>query len=43
MDQRYNTPGETSAELKKALGKSKGRQNPNMSDAEAKLKFNGKK
>jgi hypothetical protein len=43
MDKRYNTPGETSQELKKALGKSKPSQNPNMSEAEARLKFPGKK
>jgi hypothetical protein len=43
MDKRYNTPGETSQELKKALGKSKPNQNPNMSEAEAKMKFQGKK
>jgi hypothetical protein len=43
LDKRYNTPGETSQELKKALGKSKPSQNPNMSEAEAKLKFQGKR
>ncbi|CAG9606765.1 hypothetical protein [Pseudoneobacillus rhizosphaerae] len=43
MDKRYNTAGETSQELKKALEKSKPSQNPNMSEAEAKMKFQGKK
>jgi hypothetical protein len=41
MDKRYNTPGEASQELKKALGKSKPSQNPNRSEAELRLK--GKK
>ncbi|WP_442597058.1 hypothetical protein [Neobacillus sp. D3-1R] len=43
MDKKYNTPGETSQELKKALANSKGRTNPNMSEAEARLKFQNKK
>jgi hypothetical protein len=43
MDKRYNTPGETSQELKKALGKSRPNQNPNQSEAEARLKSNEKK
>ncbi|HYK73371.1 MAG TPA: hypothetical protein VEV44_09655 [Pseudoneobacillus sp.] len=43
MDQKYNTPGETDQELKKALANSKGRKNPNMSEAEARLKFQKKK
>jgi hypothetical protein len=43
LDKRYNTPEETSQELKKALEKSKPSQNPNMSEAEAKMKFQGKK
>jgi hypothetical protein len=42
MDGRYNTSGESSAELKKTQAKSKPNQNPNMSEAEAKLKY-GKK
>lgn len=43
VDQKYNTPGETDQELKKALANSKGRKNPNMSEAEARLKFQNKK
>lgn len=43
LDTRYNTSGETSQELKKSLGKSKPSKNPNMSEAEAKMKFQGKK
>ena len=41
MDKRYNTPGETSNELKKALDQSKPSKHPTMSEAEKKLKFKG--
>ncbi|WML31143.1 hypothetical protein RCG24_04475 [Neobacillus sp. OS1-32] len=43
MDKRYNTGDDATVELKKALRKSEPRQQPNMSDAEMKLKFQGKK
>ncbi|MDR7237977.1 hypothetical protein [Neobacillus drentensis] len=43
MDQRYNTGDEANVELKKALNKSQPRSNPNMSEAEQKLKFPNKK
>jgi hypothetical protein len=43
MDQKYNTNDDATFELKKALNKSTPRNNPNMSEAESKLKFQGKK
>lgn len=43
MNQNNNTNDDVTAELKKALRKSVPRKNPNMSDAEMKLKFQGKK
>jgi len=43
MDGKYNTSDDATVELKKALHKSKPRQNPNMSEAEYKLKYQGKK
>ena len=43
MDKKYNTNDDASVELKKALSKSSPRKNPNMSDAEWKLKDQGKK
>jgi hypothetical protein len=43
MDGKINTGDDGAVELKKALRKSPPRQNPNMSDAEYKLKFQGKK
>jgi hypothetical protein len=43
MDQKYNTGDEANIELKKALRKSPPRDNPNMSEAERKLKFQNKK
>jgi hypothetical protein len=43
MDQRYNTDDDANVELKKALRKSPPRSNPNMSEAEQKLKFQNKK
>ncbi|WP_462413349.1 hypothetical protein [Neobacillus sp. Marseille-QA0830] len=43
MDKRYNTGDDASVELKKALNKSQPRSNPIMSDAEYKLKYQGKK
>ena len=43
MDKRYNTNDDATVELKKALRKSTPRQFPNMSDAEMKLKIQGKK
>jgi hypothetical protein len=42
MDKKLNTE-EASLELKKALTNTKGSRNPNMSEAEAKMKFQGKK
>ncbi len=42
LEQKYNSDKDTSVELKKALRKSPPRKNPNMSEAEYKLKFNGK-
>ncbi|MED4205827.1 hypothetical protein [Neobacillus mesonae] len=42
MDKRYNTGDDAAVELKKALNKTKPRKNPNMSDAELKLKYKGK-
>jgi hypothetical protein len=43
LDGRYNTGDDATMELKKALRKSKPSQKPNMSEAEAKMKFGGKK
>ncbi|MCM3571117.1 hypothetical protein [Neobacillus mesonae] len=43
MVERYNTGDEATNELKKTLANTKPRQNPNMSDAEVKLKFQRKK
>lgn len=43
MDQKYNTGDDAAIELKKALNKSQPRSNPNMSEAEQKLKFPNKK
>jgi hypothetical protein len=43
MDGRYNTNDDASVELKKALSKTTPRKNPNMSEAENKMKFQGKK
>jgi hypothetical protein len=43
MDQKYNTGVDASIELKKALNKSKPRSNPNMSEAEQKLKIPNQK
>jgi hypothetical protein len=43
MDQRYNTNDDANIEMKKALNKSTPRNNPNMSEAEMKLKKSGKK
>jgi hypothetical protein len=43
MDQKYNTGDDANVELKKALSKSTPRHNPNMSEAEQKMKYPGKK
>ena len=43
MDQKYNTGDDATVELKKALRKSPARNNPNMSDAEMKMRFQAKK
>ncbi|WP_285290518.1 MULTISPECIES: hypothetical protein [unclassified Bacillus (in: firmicutes)] len=43
MDQKYNTDDDANIELKKALSKSQPRSNPNMSEAEQKLKTQNKK
>ncbi|MGX6443419.1 hypothetical protein ACWM35_09390 [Neobacillus sp. K501] len=43
MDQKYNTNDDATVELKKALSKSTPNRNPNMSEAENKLKYQGKK
>ncbi|WP_268875994.1 hypothetical protein [Neobacillus soli] len=43
MDQKYNTGDDATVELKKALRKSPPKSNPNMSEAELKMKFQGKK
>lgn len=43
MDGKYNTNDDASVELKKALSKSTPRKNPNMSEAEYKMKYQGKK
>ncbi|MEH7074429.1 hypothetical protein [Neobacillus drentensis] len=42
MDQKYNTDDDANVELKKALSKSKPRSNPNMSEAEQKMKYQNK-
>jgi hypothetical protein len=42
MDGKYNTGDDATVELKQALRKSPPRKNPNQSDAEVKLKFQGK-
>lgn len=43
MDKKYNTNDDATVELKKALRKSTPSNNPNMSEAEMKLKSQGKK
>ncbi|MED3562159.1 hypothetical protein [Bacillus xiapuensis] len=43
MDKKYNTGDDATVELKRALSKSTPRKNPNMSDAEYKLKLKGMK
>jgi hypothetical protein len=43
MDQKYNTNDEATVELKKALSNSTPRNNPNMSEAERRLKYPEKK
>lgn len=43
LDKIYNTGDDANVELKRPLLKSPPRQNPVMSDAEKKLKFQGKK
>ncbi|MFJ5717014.1 hypothetical protein [Neobacillus sp. NPDC093127] len=43
MDQKYNTGDDATVELKKELRKSHPRSNPNMSEAEMKMKYQGKK
>ncbi|MGJ7911654.1 hypothetical protein [Neobacillus sp. LXY-1] len=43
MDQKYNTGDDATVELKKSLSKSTPRKYPNMSEAEYKLKYQGKK
>ncbi|WP_268870144.1 hypothetical protein [Neobacillus bataviensis] len=43
MDQRYNTDDDASVELKKALQHSKPRSNILMSEAEIRMKNQGKK
>ncbi|MEH7011661.1 hypothetical protein V7087_12770 [Neobacillus niacini] len=43
MDGKYNTNDDANAEMKKALSKSTPRKNPNMSEAESKMKYQGKK
>ncbi|MGG3563329.1 hypothetical protein ABES03_17190 [Neobacillus rhizosphaerae] len=43
MDGKYNTNDDATVELKKALNKSTPRRNPNMSEAEMKMKFQGRK
>jgi hypothetical protein len=43
MDGKYNTNDDATVELKKALNKGTPRKNPNMSEAEMKMKFQGKK
>jgi hypothetical protein len=43
MDQKYNTNDDATVELKKALSKNTARSNPNMSEAEQRLKYPEKK
>jgi hypothetical protein len=43
VDGKINTGDDGAVELKKSLAKSPPRKNPNMSDAEMKLKFKEKK
>ncbi|MGG1400661.1 hypothetical protein ABE288_22975 [Bacillus salipaludis] len=43
MDGKYNTNDDATVELKKALNKTKPPRYPNMSEAERRLKFQGKK
>jgi hypothetical protein len=43
MDQKYNTNDDATVELKKALNKSTPRNKSNMSEAEWRLKYQGKK
>lgn len=42
MDKKYNTNDDATVELKKALSKTMPRRNPNMSEAEYKMKYQGK-
>ncbi|MDF2858440.1 MAG: hypothetical protein K0Q87_4291 [Neobacillus sp.] len=42
MDKKYNTGDDANVEMKKALANSKPKQT-NMSEAEMRLKYNGKK
>ncbi|WP_256358436.1 hypothetical protein [Bacillus sp. sid0103] len=42
MDKKANTGDDATFELKRALNKSQPRSNPNMSEAERKLKFPNK-
>jgi hypothetical protein len=42
MDGKYNTGDDASVEMKKALNKTTPRKNPNMSEAEFKMKYQGK-
>lgn len=43
MDGKYNTNDDATVELKKALNKSTASKNPNMSEAERKMKFQARK
>nr|WP_263326789.1 hypothetical protein [Neobacillus sp. Marseille-Q6967] len=43
MDQKYNTGDDANIEMKKALNKTTPKHNPNMSEAEYKMKYQGKK
>jgi hypothetical protein len=43
MDGKYNTNDDATVELKKALNKSTASKNPNMSEAERKMKFQSRK
>jgi hypothetical protein len=43
MDGKYNTSDDANVEMKKALSKTTPRKNPNMSEAEFKMKYQGKK
>ncbi|MEH7495629.1 hypothetical protein [Neobacillus niacini] len=43
MDGKYNTNDDANVEMKKALNKTIPRKNPNMSEAEFKMKYQGKK